>query len=301
MKLLDKFDKNIQTIKCLLKKKKHSDQYILVKAPIKFSKGKLVHFNWGDDMNYYLVEMLSGKKVLHLPDSMLLRKIPVESFLVVGSTVTFYSLDHVTIWGTGIINNHQIPYITGRPTNICAVRGPLTRTALIEKGYDCPEVYGDPILLISQLYKPNIKKSQYEYGIIPHYTDKNNPTIRELQDKGFKVIDIQEYNRWQDFVDDIYQCKYILSSSLHGLIVAESYSIPSVWVGFTDYIDGWDFKFKDYYLSLQKEDVQMVSVSKAEDVYSEQVLNKLKTWKKGLIDLDLLLSSCPFYYREAHK
>ena len=300
MSLLDKLEKNIRTISCLLKKRLHNDEYILIKAPIKISKGKLVPFNWGDDMNYYLVEMISGKKVLHLPDSMLLRIIPAESYLVVGSTMTFYSLDHVTVWGTGIINTHKIPYITGKPTQICAVRGPLTRAALIEKGYDCPMVYGDPILLISQFYQPSVARNQHEYGIIPHYSDKNNPTILELKDRGIKVIDIQKYNRWQDFVDDIYQCKYIVSSSLHGLIVAESYGIPSVWVGFSDYIDGWDFKFRDYYLSLQKKDVQMIPISKAEDVFSEQVLITLQTWRKGSINLDLLLSSCPFY-GEVHE
>ena len=295
MNLLDKLEKNIRTVSCYLNKKFHDDEFIVIKAPIKIVKGEIVHFNWGDDMNYFLVEMLSGKKVLHLTDSMILRKLPLESFLVVGSTVTFYSLDHVTIWGAGVINNHDIPYIEGTPTNICAVRGPLTRAALVEKGYNCPQIYGDPILLISKFYQPKVGQVIYEYGIVPHYIDKNQPVIQEFKDKNIKVIDIQNYKTWQSFIDDICQCRYIFSSSLHGLIVAESYGIPSAWVGFSDYIEGWEFKFRDYYMSIQKYEPEMVPVSNVEDIFSERLQRELQTWRKGDIDLDKLLSSCPFY------
>ncbi|MFQ8823549.1 MAG: polysaccharide pyruvyl transferase family protein [[Ruminococcus] lactaris] len=41
---------------------------------------------------------------------------------------------------------------------------------------------------------------------------------------------MSKYENWTDIIDLICSCKMVLSESLHGLIVAESYSIPSVWV-----------------------------------------------------------------------
>lgn len=275
----------------------HKDKYIVLKATVKIFKGKMEHYNWGDDMNCYMVKMLSGKDVLLLPppESKLLHFFPLESYLAIGSTVTIFSLDHTTVWGAGIINSNKIHQIKGKPSRICAVRGPLTRKVLIEKGYDCPEVYGDPILLLSRFYQPKEREIKHEIGVIPHYIDKSQSIIRELRTLGVKIIDVQEYNHWSDFVDEICSCKYILSSSLHGLIVAESYSVPSVWVGFSEYIDGWEFKFHDYYLSIHKAGAEMLPLTKAEDVFSEFVTNQFLRWQKGEIDLDLLLSACPFY------
>ena len=45
----------------------------------------------------------------------------------------------------------------------------------------------------------------------------------------------------------INNCKCILSSSLHGLIFADSYGIPNIHILFSDTIGGGEYKFKDYY------------------------------------------------------
>ena len=66
----------------------------------------------------------------------------------------------------------------------------------------------------------------------------NNPEI--------KIIDIQSEGVEQ-FVIDILSCENILSSSLHGLILAEAYGIPTCRVVFSEKILGGDFKFYDYY------------------------------------------------------
>ena len=64
--------KDLDTIEYFMKKRNHSDKYILIKAWILYSNGRLQPYNWGDDMNYYLTGMLSGKEVLPLPDSRIL-------------------------------------------------------------------------------------------------------------------------------------------------------------------------------------------------------------------------------------
>jgi hypothetical protein len=39
----------------------------------------------------------------------------------------------------------------------------------------------------------------------------------------------------------------VISSSLHGLIVADSLGIPNVWLRLSPDVLGGDYKFKDYY------------------------------------------------------
>lgn len=44
----------------------------------------------------------------------------------------------------------------------------------------------------------------------------------------------------------MHACKYIISSSLHGLICADSICIPNRWIKLSELL-GSDFKFHDYY------------------------------------------------------
>ena len=47
-------------------------------------------------------------------------------------------------------------------------------------------------------------------------------------------------------IRDIASCGAILSSSLHGLVVADSYGIPAAWTSGSPPLTGGDFKFQDY-------------------------------------------------------
>ena len=61
------------------------------------------------------------------------------------------------------------------------------------------------------------------------------------------MIDVQDTP--QNVVEKIAKCKTIISSSLHGLIIADSLGIPNVHVVVTDKLLGDGFKFDDYYSS----------------------------------------------------
>ena len=76
------------------------------------------------------------------------------------------------------------------------------------------------------------------------------------------VIIISPKNSWEYVVKKLAsECDYIASSSLHGLIIADSLQIPNQWVQLinstTATIVG-QYKFIDYYESIERYNVQPV-------------------------------------------
>lgn len=124
------------------------------------------------------------------------------------------------------------------------VRGPITRNSVISSGGECPEIYGDPALLLPLIHGESKKK--YDLGIVPHY--KEYSLIKEKYPNHF-VINLNNPNP-TEVINQITQCRSIISSSLHGLICSQAYEIPSAWVKFSDIIIGDDTKYMDFYHSV---------------------------------------------------
>lgn len=131
------------------------------------------------------------------------------------------------------------------------VRGPLTRKRVLDSGGSCPEIYGDPAMLLP-LFCDESKK-EYEVSIIPHYVDYD--LVKEKYGKKFNIIKILNHNPLE-VAQEITKSKRIISSSLHGIICAHAYNIPAAWVKFSDNIRGDGTKFKDHYSALNIECVQ---------------------------------------------
>jgi pyruvyltransferase len=142
------------------------------------------------------------------------------------------------VWGAGAIRDVPIQPPPG--VQFLAVRGPLT-WSLIHA--DVPEVYGDPALLLPLFFRP-ATRPRCEIGLVPHAADW---AVMRSDDPNVRVIDVT--GPWQDTVSSIASCEIVVSSSLHGIIVAETYGVPAVWVRAGDRLTGGSFKFDDYYLS----------------------------------------------------
>lgn len=289
--ILWRFFMNIRHIYYCFLSRVSGDRFIFVKAWVKIRRGEYVHYNWGDELNAVMIGCLTKRKAILLPLCRAEKLFPIKSYMIIGSILTAYNLDRTTIWGTGIINNNEVGAINGKPEKICAVRGPKTQVELRKLGIECPEIYGDPALLMPRFYKASVK-TRYTIGIIPHYIDLDNNIVEKLiRDQRIKLIKVQGYKKWTDFIDDICSCELILSSSLHGLIISEAYGIPSKWVKIGGYVDGWDFKYQDFYESIGKMNEAPFVMDETTDY--EQMIQFKSKWEKGEIDLDKLMAACP--------
>jgi len=208
--------------------------------------------NFGDILNPILLAFLTNKKILKI-SAQYYKK---EHLLCIGSILHKSNSDSI-VWGSGFINENTKKIEC--PKKIGAVRGPKTRGKLIEMGIECPEVYGDPALLISDFYRPKIEK-KYKFGILPHYVDKESDWIKKQKDNGLKIIDIQNPNPL-NVIDQMLECETVITSSLHGLIISDAYNIPSIWVKLSDRLTGGNFKFHDYFLSVGRELIEPCMVS----------------------------------------
>ncbi|GAA4142012.1 hypothetical protein GCM10022216_22530 [Sphingobacterium kyonggiense] len=163
-----------------------------------------------------------------------------KTFICIGSIVRWSNFN-TKVWGAGFMNDHE-SFWGGK---IYAVRGRYTYSKLKKAGWECPEVFGDPALLLPIVFKNNILKTK-KIGIIPHWKEVDF-FINEYGTK-YSVIDFRT-DKIEKTIEKINECEYILSSSLHGLIVAHAYNIPAIWIK-KGYIDTDGFKFKDYFSSV---------------------------------------------------
>jgi len=247
--------------------------------------------NWGDAVNYYLIKELSNKNIVDYKHSILSKIKKENNFIFVGSIITQLSNPKSIIWGSGVISDKM--ELNFKPEKVLAVRGPLTRNYLLKNNIPCPEVYGDPVLLMPKIYNP-LKSIKYDLGIIPHHIDENNINLLRIINNSkikVKIISLVTYPNWKSVIDDICECNFIVSSSLHGLILADAYNIPNSWVSFSDNIFGNNFKFYDYYASVEKE-VSSFYVTK--ETTMDDILNLKCKWTPISIDLKPLIEACPF-------
>lgn len=247
---------------------------------------KKSNHNWGDDVNSVLINMISGESVIPYQTCWSTR----SHYLCIGSIIQWYSDKNAIIWGSGLL--YEVDSLKS-PKRVLAVRGPLTRDCLIKCGIPCPPIYGDPALLFPRFYNPVIKK-QHKFGIICHVSEINEIRKNICFNKNYIFINIKEYGKWTNFIDQILSCEIILSSSLHGVILSDAYQIPNLWCQFTDYMaENSGFKFRDYYLSVGKNIDSPYSL-KSNANFEELELFVRERWTKPTIDLDLLMNVCPF-------
>lgn len=194
--------------------------------------------NFGDELGPLLVSYLTGRSV-EWADAEECDLVSIGSILsqVSKSATRSKRMNDLLVWGSGLIEediNQLDPCL--KPL---AVRGKNTRDAL---GLRQDLLLGDPGILSNFLVGPSTKK--YAWGIVPHFTHRRSAVIKEVAEaNGCRLIDPTD--PVVDVLQAISSCSAIVSSSLHGLIVADSYSIPCYWLDLKSH-KSHDYKFSDY-------------------------------------------------------
>lgn len=190
------------------------------------------------------------------------------------------------IWGSGYMFDKEPPVDSELVTHH-AVRGKQSQLY----GGLKEVALGDPGILSSYLLdKPPVKR--FRVGVVPHLWNIHDPLLGKAIEQHSDVLLIDVRLPALKVVEQIASCEFIYSSSLHGLIVADSFRIPNQHVEFEKKLFGGGWKFVDYYsvydISEQRPlqfDATNLSLDFTNNLIEHfEVRNGLKEQKQNLID-----------------
>jgi len=143
------------------------------------------------------------------------------------------------VWGSGFIDKG--PKLNNVDVTFDLVRGPLTNERVSNRDI-IPQ--GDPGLLASMVLERS-ESVKYKLGIVVHMKDLHDVNMQDWTDN---VLIISPYQTPAKVAKDITSCEMVVSSSLHGLIFADSFEVPNFRLKHNT-LEGGDYKFNDYYQS----------------------------------------------------
>ncbi len=248
--------------------------------------------NFGDELSPLFVEMASNRNVelstVANCDIVSLGSIFEGVAKKLYQRKLKFNFNPIHIWGTGLISTNDInKKIIDRNFHIHAVRGRLTQKKL---EIDV-QALGDPGLLSKFLIPKQEKK--IKILIVPHIAHKdldsitklhhsiNSSTVADLSDDPLKVLKL------------IASSDIVISSSLHGLICADSFGIPNIRLNVGQSLKGGDFKFNDYYSSVNRDEIITTPNELEEDII-RKIENFDFSYQENIDNLcDQLLRSFP--------
>ena len=171
-----------------------------------------------------------------------------RKLISIGSVIHTAS-DGDIIWGSGMKGTKMMLNENVKTLSVHAVRGPLTLDMVRRHGIDISKVNHlfDPGCLIPHLFPDEVARARAGakmggYRIIPHYRDDmvlRRKHYRHVQN--FISVDCTPLQ----MIEAMIGADRVISSSLHGLIFAESLGIPACWLAPVGGED--DLKYYDYY------------------------------------------------------
>ncbi|WP_162561791.1 glycosyltransferase [Limimaricola hongkongensis] len=245
--------------------------------------------NLGDIIGPYIVRALTGVPPRYTKKS--------PRVLSVGSIIKF-ARQGDTVWGAGAAAASQ------RIDTSCdfrAVRGPLTRRLVLQAGADCPEVYGDPAWILPKIYPGKNLGKTHKVGIIRHFAHASRrisvgPGVREIDIIRGSIGEVER------FLDEVNSCEAIVSTSLHGLIIANAYGIPACWAIDTNspqQIHGDGMKFMDYAMSVGIEKISPLNLASESEI-DASLFSRCTHNPARPVDCEKLISSAPFRVQEKY-
>jgi pyruvyltransferase len=210
------------------------DSYGYPHVDLFFWKPQGSRLNFGDHLARVIVT-----KLLAMHGHLLEEETAQSKRLFAIGSVLHFAQDGDVIWGSGVNGKVDTDLHRFDTLDVRAVRGPLTRDFLMERGIAVPEIYGDPALLLPSLFPQRFAPTaQKPYVVVPNLHD-----LKLAQQAGLQNI-VSPMSSWNRCVAEILQGELIISSSLHGIIIAEAYGIPARYLRLSDTEN--IFKYNDY-------------------------------------------------------
>jgi len=205
------------------------------------------HANLGDALGPLLVSALSG-----LPIAYQRFEANTERLATVGTIGHKFSGGTVHFWGTAFNparSRKDAPILYEIPANttlkIHALRGPGSAYHLRQLGLEIPPVYGDPVWFLPSIF-PAAPEKRYDLGVVVHVSELQmplatsdlKPRLRrylippdlQAQVRIFNTVVPPTAEAIANLIQEITACKCIISTSLHGLVMAEAYGIPCAYL-----------------------------------------------------------------------
>ena len=198
--------------------------------------------NFGDAINPHIVAHFSGREVEWAPPE-------TADLFATGSVMHFVRAaissgreSRPIVWGSGCLNAMRRDFVP--KVGFAALRGPLTREWL---GLP-PGPNGDPALLLPDVLGGPVPRAD-RVVVVPHFKqmEATHRAVAGLSDT-VDVLDVRDGPL--EVVRAIAEARLVFSSSLHGLIVADAFGVPSVWLNPEGNHRSPFFKFYDYATSI---------------------------------------------------
>ncbi|WP_083387324.1 polysaccharide pyruvyl transferase family protein [Salinicola sp. MIT1003] len=281
--------------------------------------------NFGDALSPIILHLLTKKEIKHLDFNS-----KCERMAGVGTILHNFSNSKVHVWGTGLDVTRNIkkpgkkyydPQDLDVEYIVHAVRGKITEAVLSNFGVPVKGVYGDPAIILRKLLKSFVgNKKNGKIGVICHLSEleKYSPestTKKDLKRYFSNSGNVEIINPLTNptplsvlnKVKEIAGYSYILSASLHGLIIAEIFNTPcSLLSGkvsahgrysIFDYNESLDHRFKDFYSGVGESTMLAYRAPYQEQISYNEVKAFLDaSWNpiKGLDNIsDNLVSALP--------
>ncbi|OLP53559.1 hypothetical protein BJF92_05185 [Rhizobium rhizosphaerae] len=282
------------------------------------------YLNLGDALSPVIVAMMSGLPVTHTA-----AKSGQTRLAAVGTIGHMFAGGDVSFWGTGTsphLNPNQsteAKVLYSRPANTrfttYATRGPFSRRVL-DADAPGPAIYGDPLWLLPRFHDAPVEKT-CELGVILHLSeladrahdahpkpDSARHIIAPADAAAVKLINTVtpvSIDGLRHRLDEILSCKRIVSTSLHGMVFAESYGIPCLYfsprarqagLGRIDLMaeEGLDLRFVDLYRGLGHDHLDVWYQPRHQETDWAALIETIdRVWSQKVLDEDALISSFP--------
>jgi pyruvyltransferase len=207
--------------------------------------------NFGDRLSEIVCRQILANHHLSLDD-----EVARSSRLLAIGSILHFAEEGNHVWGSGWNGKVAEEHFKPRQLTVHAVRGPLSAEFLRKRGIRAPDIFGDPALLVPQLFGDRFRPQATEdHVFVPNLHDislvKSHPRF------------VSPLWGWNVVVRAILNARLVLASSLHGLIVAEAFGIPARYVRLSQ-TEGL-FKYKDYYLGSGRTEAEFVFANSIEE------------------------------------